>query len=55
MAVGGRKDGHSALFKELKEAVKKQCEINHTWQASAQDSLVCSMIQIILLLDFQVV
>lgn len=38
-AVGGRKDAHSSLFKELKEAVKEQCEINHLWQASAQDSL----------------
>ena len=40
VAVGGRKDGHSALFKHLKAAVKHQCEVNHAWQASAHENLV---------------
>ncbi|XP_065060667.1 dynamin-like 120 kDa protein, mitochondrial isoform X2 [Rhopilema esculentum] len=39
VAVGGRKDGHSVLFKHLKAAVKHQCEVNHAWQASAHENL----------------
>ena len=41
--MGGRKDGHTALFKSLKAAVKEQCAVNHSWQASAHDSLVCCL------------
>eukprot|EP00794_Sanderia_malayensis_P015361 gene15361-16938_t len=37
--VGGRKDGHTALFASLKSAVKDQCVVNHSWQKSAQDML----------------
>ena len=38
--IGGKKDAHSILFKELKDRVKKECEATHSWQARAKESLV---------------
>ncbi|XP_065648467.1 dynamin-like GTPase OPA1, mitochondrial isoform X4 [Hydra vulgaris] len=37
--IGGKKDAHSALFKDLKDCVKKECESTHSWQARAKESL----------------
>jgi len=37
--IGGRKDAHYHLFKDLKEKVKQECAESHSWQPRAKDSL----------------